>query len=139
MLSVYSPALVQELCKEDTDDSQRKLLCTGFGLLMVAGVGFEKTASWKKLKQREQEEKDKQPAGEGGQLVEITDYDVEIQSIGIVEIFHYTFNYIGILTGPYYRYRTYRDYFDTPFKDHALNVETTIEKLKSVQFIAFYI
>lgn len=62
-------------------------------------MGFEKTASWKKLKQREQEEKDKKPAGEGGQLVEITDYDVEIQSIGIVEIFHYTFNYIGILTG----------------------------------------
>ena len=62
-------------------------------------MGFEKTSSWKKLKQREQEEKDKKPAGEGGQLVEITDYDVEIQSIGIVEIFHYTFNYIGILTG----------------------------------------
>ena len=36
-----------------------------------------------------------------------------------------------LLKGPYYRYRTYRDYFDTPFKDHALNVEATIEKLKS--------
>lgn len=65
----------------------------------MAGIAFEKTASWKKLQQREQEEKDKKPSGVDGQLVEITDYDVEIQSVSIVEIFHYTFNYIGILTG----------------------------------------
>lgn len=31
--------------------------------------------------------------------MEISEYDVDIQSIGIVEIFHYSFNYIGILTG----------------------------------------
>lgn len=65
----------------------------------MAGIGFEKTASWKKLQQREKEQLDKNHSGDGGQLVEITDYDVEIQSINIVDIFHYTFNYIGILTG----------------------------------------
>ncbi|KAI8117190.1 hypothetical protein FF38_05351 [Lucilia cuprina] len=100
--------------------------------LKVAGIGFEKTASWKKLQQREKEQTDKQTGtGETGQLVEITDYDVEIQSINIVELFHYTFNYIGILTGPYYRYRTYRDYFETPFKNYAPNVQATLDKLKS--------
>lgn len=35
-----------------------------------------------------------------------------------------------MITGPYYRYRTYRDYFETPFKDYAANVTTTLEKLK---------
>lgn len=102
--------------------------------LKVAGVGFEKSASWKKLQQREKELIDKKPTDEGGQLVEITDYDVEIQEISMTEIFHYVFNYIGILTGPYYRYRTYRDYFETPFKDHALNIQATVDKLKSAGF-----
>lgn len=60
-------------------------------------MGFEKTASWKKLQQRKKEQNDQKP--EDGQLVEITDYDVEIQSVSPVEIFHYSFNYIGILTG----------------------------------------
>lgn len=32
--------------------------------------------------------------------------------------------------GPYYRYRTYRDYFEMPFKDHAPCVGATIEQLK---------
>lgn len=59
-------------------------------LLQIAGVGFEKTASWKKLKEKESKKSDE---------VEISEYDVDIQSIGIVEIFHYSFNYIGILTG----------------------------------------
>lgn len=59
-------------------------------LLQIAGVGFEKTASWKKLKEKESKKSDE---------VEISEYDVDIQTIGIVEIFHYSFNYIGILTG----------------------------------------
>lgn len=67
----------------------------------MAGVGFEKTAAWKKLQQREKEQTDKKTSAEGGQLVEITDYDVEMQSINFVELFHYTFNYIGILTGKF--------------------------------------
>lgn len=58
--------------------------------LQIAGVGFEKTASWKKLKEKESKKSD---------VVEISEYDVDIQSISIVEIFHYSFNYIGILTG----------------------------------------
>lgn len=54
----------------------------------IAGIGFEKTASWKKLKEREKNED-----------VEISEYDSVIQSVNIVEILHYSFNYIGILTG----------------------------------------
>lgn len=36
-----------------------------------------------------------------------------------------------LFKGPYYRYRTYRDYFETPFKNYAPNVQATVEKLKS--------
>ncbi|KAI9578528.1 lysophospholipid acyltransferase 7 [Glossina fuscipes] len=101
--------------------------------LKVSGVAFEKASSWKKLKQREQELSGNKPAEK--ELVEISDYDVELQSIDIIGIFQYSFNYIGVLTGPYYRYRTYRDYFETPFKDYAPCVETTVENLK---FAAIY-
>jgi len=32
-------------------------------------------------------------------LVEITDYDEELQTLSAAEILHYSFNYIGVLTG----------------------------------------
>lgn len=71
-------------------------------LNQVSGVAFEKTAAWKKLRQRDKEIAERK----GGEvitatepLVEVTDYDVELQDIGFAEIFHYCFNYIGVLTG----------------------------------------
>uniref|UniRef100_A0A1B0FD92 tRNA (guanine(26)-N(2))-dimethyltransferase n=1 Tax=Glossina morsitans morsitans TaxID=37546 RepID=A0A1B0FD92_GLOMM len=85
--------------------------------LKVSDVAFEKASSWKKLKQREQELSGTKTAEK--ELIEISDYDVELQSVDIFEIFQYSFNYIGVLTGPYYRYCTYRDYFETPFKNYA--------------------
>lgn len=57
--------------------------------LKLVGVAFEKNESYLKIKQRD----------EGSTKVEITDYDVEIQSISVSELFHYSFNYIGVLTG----------------------------------------
>ncbi|XP_073824256.1 membrane bound O-acyltransferase domain containing farjavit [Musca autumnalis] len=87
--------------------------------LKIAGIGFEKTGSWKKLKEREKNED-----------VEISEYDSDIQSVNMMEIFHYSFNYIGILTGPYYRYRTYRDYFETSYSDYAPTIKTTLDRLK---------
>lgn len=97
--------------------------------LKIVGVAFEKNTSYLKIKQREA-----QP--QGSKDVEITDYDVEIQSISIIELFHYSFNYIGVLTGPYYRYRTFRDYFETPFKQFAKPLESTIGKLKEIALYA---
>ncbi|KAL5286735.1 MBOAT7 family protein [Megaselia abdita] len=94
--------------------------------LKMVGVAFEKNQSFLKMKQRDQ----------GSTEVEITDYDVEIQSISFVELFHYAFNYIGVLTGPFYRYRTFRDYFETPFKEFSKPLENTIEKLKGCALYA---
>jgi len=47
---------------------------------------------------------------------------------------------ILLIAGPYYRYRTYRDYFEMPFKTYAPSVEATLEKLKhAVFYCALYL
>lgn len=56
--------------------------------------------------------------------------------LGFADIFHYAFNYIGILTGPYYRYRTFYDYFALPFKQYANSTEATIRKFAWVPLFA---
>lgn len=55
-----------------------------------------------------------------------------VLKIHILDILHYSFNYIGILTGPYFTYRTFRDYFELPFSQHADCLKATIDKLKWV-------
>ncbi|KAH8304817.1 hypothetical protein KR059_010787 [Drosophila kikkawai] len=109
--------------------------------LKVSGIAFEKTASWKRLQARdEQKRNDDQRDVNQESLVEITDYDEDLQTLTAAEIVHYSFNYIGVLTGPYYRYRTYRDYFEMPFKTHAPSIEATLEKLKyAVFYCALYL
>ncbi|XP_030376964.1 lysophospholipid acyltransferase 7 [Scaptodrosophila lebanonensis] len=102
--------------------------------LKVSGIAFEKTAAWKRLKEREEQDSNKERDVNKESTIEISDYDVELQQLSPHEIVHYCFNYIGVLTGPYYRYRTYRDYFETPFKDYAPSVGATLEKLKNAGF-----
>lgn len=57
---------------------------------------------------------------------------------GFMEIFHYSFNYIGVLTGPYYRYRTFRDYFELPFSSSDSWKQSTIDKLKYVPMYCIF-
>lgn len=65
----------------------------------MSGIAFEKTAAWKKIKARDEQEKKEDRDVHSESLVEITDYDVELQTLGAAEIVHYSFNYIGVLTG----------------------------------------
>lgn len=51
-----------------------------------------------------------------------------------LEMFHYTFNYTGILTGPYCRYKTFRDFFELPFSNNVPWNEQTVKKLTYVPF-----
>lgn len=53
-----------------------------------------------------------------------------------LDVFHYTFCYIGIMTGPYYTYRTYRDWLEYPFMSYAPCKSATIQKLKYVPMYA---
>ncbi|XP_045477551.1 lysophospholipid acyltransferase 7 [Harmonia axyridis] len=58
----------------------------------------------------------------------------------IIEMFHYCFNYVGVLTGPYYRYTTFRDSFELPFSTYADNWKFTLNKLKFVpMFIVLFL
>ncbi|CAD7086318.1 unnamed protein product [Hermetia illucens] len=107
--------------------------------LKLVGLAFEKNTAYNKIKERERALADPGKKDEAA-AIEITDYDTELQSIDITEIFHYSFNYIGILTGPYYRYRTYRDYFETPFRIYAKSTEETLRKLQQIGlYIALYL
>ncbi|XP_046393974.1 lysophospholipid acyltransferase 7-like [Ischnura elegans] len=55
---------------------------------------------------------------------------------GFMDIFHYSFCYAGVLTGPYFRYRTYLDFLHTPFAKYANCLEATVNKLKYVPMYA---
>ncbi|EDV59075.1 lysophospholipid acyltransferase 7 [Drosophila erecta] len=103
--------------------------------LKVSGIAFERTAAWKRLLAHGDQKKRSHEDVNEEIVTEITDYDVKLQNLSAAEILHYSFNYIGVLTGPYYRYRTYMDYFEMPFKTHAPCVEATLKKLK---YAAFY-
>lgn len=50
--------------------------------------------------------------------------------IDFMDIFHYTFSYVGILTGPYITYRTYHDFIHLPFAQKADYLKATIDKIK---------
>lgn len=62
---------------------------------------------------------------------------VEVESTRIatpsfLDIFHYTFCYIGVLTGPYFKYRMYWDLFNTPFAENSPCLQATLERMKPV-------
>ncbi|CAH0393007.1 unnamed protein product [Bemisia tabaci] len=50
----------------------------------------------------------------------------------VADVFHYAFCYIGVLTGPYYKYKTYWDLFYTRHAEFTPCFEQTIERIKFV-------
>ena len=44
--------------------------------------------------------------------------DIEVNPRAL-DIFHYSFAHSGILTGPYYRFRTFQDLYETPYVNYA--------------------
>ncbi|XP_055382334.1 lysophospholipid acyltransferase 7-like [Condylostylus longicornis] len=96
--------------------------------LKVTGIAFEINTAYMTI------EKNKKLSAKTSKKVdettELTECDMELYNINFIDLFCYSFNYIGLLTGPYYRYRTYRDYFNTPFRHYADSKNVTIKKLK---------
>lgn len=54
----------------------------------------------------------------------------------LLDIFHFSFCYIGVLTGPYFSYKTYNDYFSTRFHEFAPCGLATMNKIKIIPFLA---
>ncbi|KAL0278376.1 UNVERIFIED_CONTAM: hypothetical protein PYX00_000211 [Menopon gallinae] len=50
----------------------------------------------------------------------------------ILDILHYSFCYVGVLTGPYYTYKTYCDYFSKGYERFAPCESETLKKLKYI-------
>ncbi|EZA61452.1 hypothetical protein DMN91_003662 [Ooceraea biroi] len=62
------------------------------------------------------------------------------KKIRFMDVIHYSFAYIGVLTGPYYRYRTYWDFLHRPFSKHVDPWPLTCYKLKQIAaFIALFL
>ncbi|XP_043283396.1 lysophospholipid acyltransferase 7 [Venturia canescens] len=81
--------------------------------LRLVGLGFEIDAA-----KREPNEK-----SESCKALLKTDF---------LDVFHYGFSYMGLLTGPYYRYRTYWDCINRPFSKYANSWKATEDKLKLI-------
>ncbi|KAK5641211.1 hypothetical protein RI129_009758 [Pyrocoelia pectoralis] len=79
--------------------------------LKLAGLGFEVNMSYLNRKKGTSEEW----VGE--------------EDLTFLDVFHYTFNYIGLSTGPYYRYRTHKDFFNQPFHNYVSCNQETMKKL----------
>lgn len=63
-----------------------------------------------------------------------------LKSITFLDIFHYGFSYMGVLTGPHYRYRTYWDSLHRPISEYADPWGITLYKLKQVAgFVAIFL
>lgn len=70
----------------------------------------------------------------------ITDYEKELLSLNAYDILAYAFNYIGLLTGPYYSYRTFLDYFRFRFGQFADCNKATIDTFKYIPgYVAVYL
>jgi len=50
----------------------------------------------------------------------------------VLDIFHYAFSHAGILTGPYYRFRTFQDLYETPYAKYAYCTADMLIRLSRV-------
>ncbi|XP_063904142.1 lysophospholipid acyltransferase 7 [Zophobas morio] len=95
--------------------------------LKLVGLAFEVNSTYNAQKKRDTSEKSQDEKDE--------DEANKIEP-NCADIFHYAFNYVGVLTGPYYRYRTFVDYLNFPFAEHVNWKKATIDKLKYVPLYA---
>ncbi|XP_045772314.1 lysophospholipid acyltransferase 7-like [Maniola jurtina] len=108
-------------------------------VLRVVGVAFEMNGSWLAMaKAKKVEQKVAEKESEEKPLKD--DDFVELINPEFIDLFHYCFNYIGLLTGPYYRYRTFDDYFRLPYSKYVDCFGFTINTLKIVPlYISLYL
>ena len=91
--------------------------------LKLIGFAFERDAAMTKARSADKDDDDKNV---------LTAAEKEIKDVSIFSMFHYCFNYIGLLTGPYFTFKTFYDYFHYPFAVHSDSWKATLDKLKWV-------
>lgn len=93
--------------------------------LKIVGLAFEINFAWQKSKKVADDK-----------TIQMSTYDMQVLNVGPIDIMHYCLNFIGILTGPYFRYRTFSDYFTYQFAQNADTMAATWKKLKWVPLYA---
>lgn len=67
-------------------------------------------------------------------------YEKDLLHLSFLDVLCYGFNFIGLLTGPYYSYKTYLDYFRFSFGQYANCTKATIEKFLGVpMYVGVYL
>jgi lysophospholipid acyltransferase 7 len=98
--------------------------------LKVIGYAFERNTVFTKIYDAKKNNTD----------LHLTVAERDIRDSSLIDLFNYSFNYIGLLTGPYYTYRTYSDYFHYPFGKHAKTWQSTLDRLKFVPlFVTLFV
>ena len=94
------------------------------------GLAFERSSAAKELK----EEEKKTPSNDDErEIIEINKaYLEDVLDMNVEDVFHYCFNYVSVLTGPYYSYRTFRDYFTARYWQFVNCELLMMERLKWV-------
>lgn len=91
--------------------------------LKIIGLAFERNTVMTKVRDADKN---------ADKAIVLTAAEESLRDISIESVFHYCFNYIGLLTGPYFTYKTFHDYFQLPFGANADCWKVTLEKLKWV-------
>ncbi|XP_077490027.1 membrane bound O-acyltransferase domain containing farjavit [Amblyomma americanum] len=63
-------------------------------------------------------------------------YEEGDMKAGFWDVIDYAFCYIGVLVGPYYRYRTYRDFLNAPYLDAVDRKSMCLSRMKVVPLYA---
>ncbi|XP_065158479.1 lysophospholipid acyltransferase 7 [Atheta coriaria] len=95
--------------------------------LRIVAVAFDLNTAFTNKKKKEKGDCSEEERAE-------IDYDDF--SVDVFELFHYSFNYIGVLTGPFIKYRTFRDYYSKPFSKYAPYKQALLGKLQWVPLYA---
>ncbi|CAH1098508.1 unnamed protein product [Psylliodes chrysocephalus] len=95
--------------------------------LKLVGLAFEVNTSFESKKK-----KDDAIKTEEQQLEDET----QQFELGFTDVFCYVFNYCGVLTGPYFRYRTYLDHLHKPYNNYDDFMPAIKKKLYWVPILA---
>ncbi|XP_064462895.1 lysophospholipid acyltransferase 7-like [Ornithodoros turicata] len=88
--------------------------------LKMAGVSIELDI----LREKRSNQKDEKS--------KVWDYEENDMNLTPLDIFHYAFCYVGVLVGPYYRYRTYRDFIRAPYATSVNRMAHCLDRIKVV-------
>ncbi|CAF3740763.1 unnamed protein product [Adineta steineri] len=98
--------------------------------LKLVGIAFERHDSYIRLKTIR-----KQTHADESEKLQLQDKYLSVK-VSTISVFQYAYCYIGLLTGPYYRYRTYHDWLEMK---HGVHINGLAFMRKRVIFGSIYI